>query len=203
MKMGDVMEKISLKILAFICRNMQVDEEMKEIYKYGIEISVSSLINLMLIIFGGLLLGDLPAGLIFMTLFIFLRSYTGGYHAETYLRCNIAFAFTFGVTFFVAQVISKLEYGMIISFVLLLLSYIPIWIFAPVKNRHKYLSEEKKKRSRIISAGVYWVSAAIAVLLCLNNIWYGYMLTATDTAISLLILLEVFMQKRGYHPISE
>ena len=155
MKMGDVMEKISQKILAFICRNMQVDEEMKEIYKYGIEISVSSLINLMLIIFGGLLLGDLPAGLIFMILFIFLRSYTGGYHAETYLRCNIAFVFTFGVTFFVAQVISKLEYGMIISFVLLLLSYIPIWIFAPVKNRHKYLSEEKKKRRRIISAGVY------------------------------------------------
>lgn len=201
--MGVGMNKISQKILDFICRNMTVDEEMAEIYKYGIEVSVSSLINLMLIIFSGLLLGDLPAGLIFMTLFIFLRSYTGGYHAETYLRCNIVFVCTFLAVLFAARGISKLEYGMIISFALLLLSYIPIWIFAPVKNRHKYLSEEKKKRSRIISAVVYMVSAATAVLLCLNNIWYGYVLTATDVSISLLILLEVFMQKRGYHPISE
>lgn len=93
------MEKISQRILAFICRNMEVDEEIAEIYKYGIEISVSSLINLFLIIFGGLLLGDLPAGFVFMTLFIFLRSYTGGYHAETYFRCNIAFVCTFFATF--------------------------------------------------------------------------------------------------------
>lgn len=113
------------------------------------------------------------------------------------------FVCTFLAVLFAARGISKLEYGMIISFALLLLSYIPIWIFAPVKNRHKYLSEEKKKRSRIISAVVYMVSAATAVLLCLNNIWYGYVLTATDVSISLLILLEVFMQKRGYHPISE
>lgn len=197
------MEKISQRILTFICRNMEVDEEMAEIYKYGIEVSVSSLINLFLIIFGGLLLGDLPAGLIFMTLFIFLRSYTGGYHAETYLRCNIAFVCTFFATFFVARAMSNLEHSVIVVIVLLMLSYIPIWIFSPVKNRHKYLSEEKKKRSRIISSVVYWGSVTIAMFLCLNNVWYGYVLATTDVSISLLILLEVFMQKKGYHPSGE
>lgn len=194
------MEKISQRILAFICRNMEVDEEMAEIYKYGIEISVSSLINLFLIIFGGLLLGDLPAGFVFMTLFIFLRSYTGGYHAETYFRCNIAFVCTFFATIFVARAIRNLEYSVIVVIVLLVLSYIPIWIFSPVKNRHKYLSEEKKNHSRIISSVVYWGSVAIAMILCLNNVWYGYVLVATDVSISLLILLEVFMQEKGYHP---
>lgn len=86
------MEKISQYIVDFICRNMTIDDdEMIEVYKYGIEITLSSVINLLMIITGGLVLRDLPAGLIFMFCFIFLRSYTGGYHAEKYWRCNVAF----------------------------------------------------------------------------------------------------------------
>jgi len=38
------------------------------------------------------------------------------------------------------------------------------------------------------------------VLLCLHNIKYGYLLAATDIAVSVLILVEVYMQKKGYHP---
>ena len=94
------MEKISQIIVCFISRNMTIDdEEMLDVYKYGIEITLSSVLNFVLIIISSLILRDLSAGLIFMALFIFLRSYTGGYHAETYLRCNIAFVCTFFLTF--------------------------------------------------------------------------------------------------------
>lgn len=197
------MEKISQGILSFICRNMQVDDEMAEVYKYGIEILISSLINFLLILMSSLILGDLIAGIVFMTLFILLRSYTGGYHAETYLRCNIAFICTYLATYVAAQAVSNMEHSIILTGALLVLAYIPIWIFAPVKNRHKYLSEEKIHYSRVISAIVYFSSALISMILCLNDMWYGYLLAVTDISISLLVMVEVFMQKRGYHPSGE
>lgn len=193
-------EKISQSVVAFIYRNMQVDDEMAEVYKYGIEIIVSSLINFLLILISSLILGDLLAGIVFMTLFVLLRSYTGGYHAETYLRCNIAFIVTFLAVFFVARIVSNLNCNEVIGLILLGTAYIPIWIFAPVKNRHKYLSKEKIHLSRIISTAIYVISAVIAEFLCLNDIWYGYLLIITDVSIAMLILIEIFMQKKGYHP---
>ena len=196
-------EKISQSVVAFICRNMQVDDEMAEVYKYGIEIIVSSLINFLLILISSLILGDLLAGIVFMTLFVLLRSYTGGYHAETYLRCNIAFICTYLATYVIAQAISVVEHNIVITGVALVLAYIPIWIFAPVKNRHKYLSEGKIRFSRVVSAVVYFLSTVIAMILCINNIWYGYLLAITDISISLLVMVEVFMQKKGYHPSGE
>ena len=197
------MEKLSQSIVDFICRNMQVDDDMADVYKYGIEVLISSLVNLLLILISGLLLGDIIAGLVFMIMFILLRSYTGGYHAETYLRCNIAFVCTFVVTFFAARYISTVDNGIVLTVGLLVLSYIPIWLFSPVKNRHKYLSVEKKKRSRIISFVLFFMSVIAAMLLFKNGIWYGYLLAATDVSISMLILIEVFMQKKGYHPSGE
>lgn len=198
------MEKISQKIVRFISRNMTIDdEEMLDVYKYGIEITLSSVLNFVLIIISSLILRDLSAGLIFMSLFIFLRSYTGGYHAETYLRCNIAFVCTFFLTFLIGRFLCFFNYGIYAAGVMLVLSYVPIWFFSPVKNRHKFLSSEKIKKSRIISSVVYLLSAISAIMLCLNGIWYGYLLTATDSAIAVLILIEIYMQKKGYHQIGE
>lgn len=198
------MEKISQRIVCFISRNMTIDdEEMLDVYKYGIEIALSSVLNFVLIIISSLILRDLSAGLIFMAVFIFLRSYTGGYHAETYLKCNIAFVCTFFLTFLNGRFLYSFNYGIYASGVMLVLSYIPIWFFSPVKNRHKFLSAEKIKRSRIISSVVYLLSAILAMIICLNDIWYGYLLAATDGAIAVLILIEIFMQKKGYHPIGD
>lgn len=194
------MERISQSIVDFISRNMIVDdEEMLDVYKYGIEITLSSVLNFVLIIISSLILRDITAGAVFMVLFIFLRSYTGGYHAETYLRCNIAFVCTFFITYFIAKLFEYIDSDISI-FAITAISYIPIWIFSPVKNRHKVLNEKKQKRSRIISTVIYFLSLIMIVLLCLHNIKYGYLLAATDIAVSVLILVEVYMQKKGYHP---
>lgn len=194
------MERISQSIVDFISRNMIVDdEEMLDVYKYGIEITLSSVLNFVLIIISSLILRDITAGAVFMVLFIFLRSYTGGYHAETCLRCNIAFVCTFFITYFIAKLFEYIDSDISI-FAITAISYIPIWIFSPVKNRHKVLNEKKQKRSRIISTVIYFLSLIMIVLLCLHNIKYGYLLAATDIAVSVLILVEVYMQKKGYHP---
>lgn len=197
------MEKLSQSIVNFISRNMTIDdEEMLDVYKYGIEITLSSILNFVLIIVSSLILRDLTAGVVFMALFIFLRSYTGGYHAETYLRCNIVFVCTFIITYFLAEFFEYIDSDISILAITVIF-YIPIWVFSPVKNRHKILTEVKRKCSRIVSTIVYFLSLLLTVLLCYHDIRYGYLLAATDIAVSVLILVEVYMQKKGYHPSSD
>ena len=197
------MDKISNSIVEFISRNMSVDDkEMLDVYKYGIEITLSSLINFVMIIVCSLLLGDLTAGLVFMVCFILIRSYTGGYHAEAYWRCNVAFVCTFILTYFVSRLFDRIDMNIYASITIILIGIIPIIKFAPVKNRHKILSERKRKKSRTISLVLYILFSALSIFMLIFNMWYGYMVLTTILSVSVLILVEVFMQKKGYH-ISE
>lgn len=193
------MEKIAQCIVNFISRNITIDdEEMLDVYKYGIEITLSSVLNFCLIIICSLVLRDIKAGIVFMILFILLRSYTGGYHAETYLRCNIVFVCTFFAAYFIAWVFEYMDSDITV-FVITAISYIPIAVFSPVKNRHKFLSEAKRKRSRIISAVIYFIAFLLVIFLCCNNVRYGYLLSSTSILVSVLVVIEVYMQKKGYH----
>lgn len=194
------MEKIADIIVKFISKNMPVDDkEMLDVYKYGIEISLASLINFIMIIVCSLLLGDLASGFIFMTCFVLLRSYTGGYHAEEYWRCNIVFIFTFILTYFAGKIFSHIEVNIYAFITIQLIGSVPIIKFAPVRNRHKILSERKAKKSKIISLILYGLFSVLSTALCKFNIAYGYIISATLLSVQILIFVEVFMQKKGYH----
>lgn len=194
------MERISQSIVNFISQNMTVeDDEMLDVYKYGIEITLSSLINLVIIIICSLLLGDLAAGLTFMACFALLRSYTGGYHAETYWRCNVVFVCTFILTYFAARLLSSINQNVYTAMGFMLFGILPIIKYAPVRNRHKILSESKRKKSKVIALILFTLFLISSLLMIVFDIWYGYLIAATVLAVSVMIIIEIFMQSKGYH----
>lgn len=194
------MGKISGCITDFVCANTGVDDaETKAVYKYGIEITLSSAINFVIIILCGLLLGDLIGGMIFMACFISLRSYTGGYHAEKYWRCSAAFVYDFILTYFAGRSFDYIGMGDGTFAVILSAAAVPVLRYAPVKNSAKVLSENKRRKSRIISMVLYTAFSASAIFLRLLNIRYGYLVLSTILSVSVLILVEVIMRKTGHH----
>lgn len=80
--MSDIqmIQLLSKKILAFITRNTKIPIDETDVYKYGIEITISSVLNIVLIIILSLLLGNFVSGICFLFCFILLRQFTGGYH---------------------------------------------------------------------------------------------------------------------------
>lgn len=81
---------IAQKTADIFCRQNVADEEKKEIYIYGIELLVSSLIGAVLILGISIGIGKIWSGVVFLSVFILVRQYTGGYHADTYValqRC--------------------------------------------------------------------------------------------------------------------
>lgn len=190
---------LSKAILNYISKHVDISADMKDIYQYGIEITLSSILNFTLIVLCSLILRSLSAGLIYLFVFIFVRSYSGGYHATTYFRCNLTFVVTFVITFYSHRLIAECWYSVVVCGVLALISLIPFFLFSPVSNKFKPLNDKQKKSAFILSVVIASVLSVIGLSLLALGISLGAMIIATIAMISVLILVETFMQRRGYH----
>ena len=187
-------------ILNLVYKNCDIPNDLREAYQYGIEITISSIFNILLILLTSLLFRDVLSGVIFLLCFISLRIYSGGYHATTYLRCSIVFLLTYILVeishiFLSHYFLSNIRF----SEVLLLIFFLPVLIYAPVQNKHKKLDEKKKRKNKILSVIIYIILAVIALLLHSCKSSYGMTMVMTLAAVSTMILIEIFMQRRGFH----
>lgn len=185
---------VSSKILSFIFKFMEILPEMKDTYQYGIEITISSIINVMLILLCFFALGDIFAGITYLAIFIFLRSYTGGYHATTYLRCNIAMVVTFIISFVLYKIITCYVFPLFICETAAIVNLIPIIIFSPVSNKHKPLNDKQRKRSYKLSLLIASTLSLIGLILYTLEIFIGAIIIITVTMVSMLIIIEFFCE---------
>ena len=89
-----MIEFLTNKLLKYISNKDVIDnvnEDVVAFYKYGIEITISSILNILIILTISLLFNALIDGFIFLLIFIPTRQFTGGFHADSYLKCNLTF----------------------------------------------------------------------------------------------------------------
>ncbi len=137
------------------------DKYPKEIYIYGIELLISSLISTSVILLIGLLTKTFFESIIFLISFSAIRVYTGGYHSMTYLRCNIISASSY-----IAIVVFLYLFGDSISNPIAMLSgylstMILALVFAPVKHENKELDTAEIKKYKLLS--LLMISVVFAV----------------------------------------
>lgn len=92
----------------FIRENI-VSEEQREIYQYGVELVISSLIGLFLILVIGLLSGNFIESVIFYTVFCSTRMFCGGFHAHSHLLCKATFVGAFILVIVIDLVLNNIE----------------------------------------------------------------------------------------------
>lgn len=192
-----MINKLSSLISSKFVEHNIISKSVKDVYRYGIEITISSIIGFVITCLIGLLFRMLMQTMLFYVIFILLRSMTGGYHAKTYLKCNFIFSI---ITLFIVT-FSKAAYEMQISFGILTLLFLPsiaifIWI-APVENVNKPIKAEKR---------VYWKSISIvtSVLLYLLSLLFyksqhtieATVIVITIFSVSILCMIPI-IQKGG------
>lgn len=187
---------LSNKITSFLLQEKSIQESDYDIYQYGIEITISSILNVVLILLVSIITKTMISGMIFFSIFVILRQFTGGYHASTYFRCN---------TILVATYISVLLLSryVVLSFwiycLLILSGLLPVTIFAPVRNKHKQLTRDecsKHKRTAII---IYSVLSFTGLLIFEMYAYHSRVLIYTLMSIVMLIIIEILMQRSGFN----
>lgn len=80
---------LSAKITAFFLAQNIIPAQEREIYEYGFALLIADFINFFAIFIVGILCQQTWETILYIIIFVGLRSVCGGYHAKTHLKCHI------------------------------------------------------------------------------------------------------------------
>lgn len=183
------------QIVNFITEQDVISDEsdVQDFYRYGIEISISSLLNIVLVVIAGILIHHIIESIVFLSLFILIRSFTGGYHADTYFRCNLLMCITFILTVLANCMFSnKLSLSIII--VLICVTELIVSVLGPIENKNKPIDDSKRIKLKII--GIVITLIINCTGLFLSRSYLGTMIILTTFLIALL-MIAAKIKERG------
>lgn len=173
-----MIEFLTERVLSYISRKGAInadDEDVRAFYKYGIEITISSILNIVIIVILSLLFKGFYEGMIFLLVFIPTRQFTGGFHADTYFRCNLTFAVCFTITLFSCRCTAEML-SVWTKTALLLGELILIAAICPIKNEHKPINEKRQYiRCKALSVILFMLFGIVGIAVAQYAPAYGNM----------------------------
>ena len=168
-----------------ICKKVIKDDD-REIYQYGFEQVFSSLLNIATMLLLGLILGKIYQSLVLILSFMALRSYSGGYHANTPLQCYLLTVMS------ISTALSIMKFITIDRFIclgLLVLSSVVILLLSPIGSKNKPLDEIEKiiyRKKTIIVWSVETCVAIVFIILDITEIHIAITLAQVIISIALI-----------------
>lgn len=145
-----------------------------ETYVYGVQLLLSTLINICCIIIVSALAALPFAWIPFLVGFVPLRVSAGGFHAKTPLRCFITFCGTY--LFFVIVVLHLHDSGIKLAILInSIVTVFTVYLFSPIPAPNKPLSYEEVPRKRMLSI----VITSALLLISLSSIKFNILLSFT------------------------
>lgn len=167
-----------------ICKKVIKDDD-REIYQYGFEQVFSSLLNIATMLLG-IILGKIYQSLVLILSFMALRSYSGGYHANTPLQCYLLTVMS------ISAALSIMKFITIDRFIclgLLVLSSVVILLLSPIGSKNKPLDEIEKiiyRKKTIIVWSVEICVAIVFIILDITEIHIAITLAQVIISIALI-----------------
>jgi len=179
--------RISEKTTALLISQKIVQVEDKEIYEYGFDLILADLFNFSMILFVGGACGQLVPAVMYLLVFVGLRSFCGGYHAKTHLRCHIV---TIGVFVFFLILLNMPQLTDRKALLLWgdFIALIPVLLFSPITHANKPLSEDARKRNRLLSIGLFLLMILCAIILTCFGRQEGTVISLTLWIVSLCMI---------------
>lgn len=167
----ELLARLAGKIGNNLVHSGVIKEEDAEIYIYGINQILTSVLNVSSALIIGLIFGVFPEIAVFMAAYIPLRSFAGGYHAKTPLSCYV---FSVIMLIVVSIGLKYLHLADWVYYAVFVAATLVVLVLSPVEDRNKPLAEiEQKvyKRRTILIAAVELTLAMLLKLLMLDDLF--------------------------------
>ncbi len=180
-------EVLSERVTEWLLVKEAIQREDKEIYQYGIQQGMIALLNLGTTMVIGLVLGKLLESILFMAAYIPLRSYAGGYHAKTAVRCYFFSIVMMGAVLWVMRYV--MYSGLVCGCLTASFGGV-IWFLVPVEDRNKPLDDVEKVVYRKRARGIVLAESTLSLfaILC-NGKRLGMCITLVLCVLALMLLL--------------
>ena len=186
-----MLNQIATKLSQRLLLKQVITADYFDIYVYGFELLISSLLSTSLILIFGILMGQLLQTITFLIVFILLRSFSGGYHANTYIFCSIVTFSCFGIVLLLSHFVT-IHWGL--YFLLAVVGILLLLTFAPIENPNKKITPAQRKKHKKTSVILFSVMVLLGLLLTIFFPSIGS--TIFFTLIADLILLFIKTKRK-------
>ena len=151
-----------------------IQEKDVEVYRYGYIVFIELLLNSCLSLGIGSVMGAFKEVLFFLFVFIPLRSFCGGYHADKAWRCVILSNFIIIASVLTAKCTWIYKMPKSAKLVVLGTAALCIGIAAPVENENKKMERKEKRKYKWITGVVLLAEVMLAILLLFQGKEKGF-----------------------------
>ena len=190
-----MIQLVSNKITDKLIENGIIDNQEKEIYIYGLQQGMTMILNIATTLLIGILFQMVWQSIVFMLAYIPLRSYAGGYHAKTQLRCHMLSVILITVALLGIKMIQWTNFSSLLA---TFLSGVVIFALAPVADKNKPLDQKEKvvyKKKAIIILSI--LISAIVLLLLLGKSQILLCITMALVILSFMLVLGRIVHKNA------
>lgn len=170
-----MLKRLSQRLVSLWVRNEVILSEDASIYCYGLELLLSSAINLLIMIGLSLTFGKPLIFIPYILSFIPLRIYAGGYHAKNHVSCMLFNAALFSASLILITIVPAHNMALVCT-VLNFISLIFIMALSPVPAKNKPLSEEEavkyRRASIYLSVAILFLSFVLFRTSFISLAWY-------------------------------
>lgn len=184
-----MISKLADKIVEKLVRSNAIGQDDVELYRYGFFILLSHLLYFCIAVVWGLLLGVVLESVLLYIMFLILRGYAGGFHAESEGRC----ALYTSVALFLSALSIRLLHTLSMWYVALALLFagaVIVLLLCPLDTPAKPLSKEErlryKRTSSIILVGICMVGMGSCAF-CMYGITYAATISVLLESVLLLM----------------
>lgn len=177
-----------------MCREQIITEDELELSEYGLQITMANMINFVIMSTIGFMFGSIWEMLLFYAVFVNLRVYCGGYHADSYGKCFCMFALTcmaamLGIKAIVLHGVTQA----VVLATAALVQLFCIYKWAPIEHVNRPATPQEKRHFRKKSFWIFgfWFMVGI-------GLWYRQQYRFVASVINGFLLVSIYMlAKKG------
>lgn len=192
-----MLHSLSENIADFLLSKNCFEKDSKCVYVYGTELVLSSLIGVLTVLILSIVFNCFGKGLLFYLSFYTLRSYAGGLHCNTHLKCNLTFMAVFLICIFSDKLLQSVSYSTAVILLMIIISVFIIAFFAPIQNIHKPISKTECRKFKLISLGIYTLHLMLYAVLSFVFNLSAEMIIITDFLVAISMLIGMFFNSKG------
>lgn len=186
-----MLEYLSDKIAKVLVSQKIISDCDMDVYAYGLALLLSFFFNTVIMFVIGIITHRLVETILFLIVFVILRSFSGGYHADTFLKCMII---TFS-TYALVISLSAVKVSLIVYLAILFVGFFIVLIKAPIEHPNKEISVRDKKHHKITSVILYTVFSGLGVVL--DNYNTRFKSTTFFALLTVIVLLFIKESTKG------
>lgn len=194
-----MLNKISKTIAKVLVEKTENKQQMEEVYIYGLELIISTMVGFVSIVLLSALLENFLSGVVFICFFAPLRMFVGGYHADTYGKCFLVS----NVSYLFLLLLKEIIWDVISPSVLILILFIAdsyIFLKAPIINEKQRINNEKRLRNKKIARIILSVQFVLILSLFIS---YREVMTMAVLSVCLVMFFMLLTDKQTEIKIRE